>query len=119
MLTAQNLKQKNSEKIVVLEKSFLYIFCFRTPPPKKKDAFLIYSAKSTTNLKMQVILGRGNPATLGRKNRTSHVTAPSVLTWHRQLFITVFCVRRGEGRGPLTWQPLSQNFNVSFNLSKK
>jgi hypothetical protein len=25
----------------------------------------------------------------------------------------------GGGRGPLTWQPIAQNLNVSFKLSKK
>ncbi len=58
-------------------------------------------------------------ATLGRKNRTCHVTGPSGLTWRTHLFLTVSCVRRGGGRGPLTWQPLAQNLNVYFNLWKK
>jgi hypothetical protein len=54
MLTAKKyLKQKNSEKIVFLEKCFLYIFCCRTSP--FNDAFLNYSAKSIKNPKMQVI----------------------------------------------------------------
>jgi hypothetical protein len=55
MLTAQkSLKQKNSEKIVFLEKCFLYIFCPSVLSPYN-DAFLTYSAKSTKNPKMQVI----------------------------------------------------------------
>jgi hypothetical protein len=45
MLTAQkSLQQKKSEKIVFLEKGFLYTFCFRTFP--LQYAFLTYSAKS-------------------------------------------------------------------------
>jgi hypothetical protein len=51
--SSKSLKQKNSEKIVFLEKVFLYIFCFRTSP--HNDAFQTYSAKSTKNPKMQVI----------------------------------------------------------------
>jgi hypothetical protein len=55
MLTAQkSLRQKNSEKIVFLEKCFLYIF-FASGLSPYNDAFLIYSAKSTKNQKMQVI----------------------------------------------------------------
>jgi hypothetical protein len=86
------------------------------------DAFLTYSEKISKNPKMRVIweLGRGNPATLGRENRTCDVITPPppVLTWSTHLFVIVSCVRRGGGRGPLTWQPIAQNLNVSFNLSK-
>jgi hypothetical protein len=84
------------------------------------DAFLTYYAKRTKNLKIQVIwdLGRGNPATLGSKNRTYNVATPLVLTWRIQLFVTVRYLVWGGAIGPSTWQPLAQNFNVSFNLSK-
>jgi hypothetical protein len=69
------LKQKTSLKIVFLEKCFLFLFASGLSP--YNDAFLTYSAKSTKNPKIQVMgdLGRGNPATLGRKNRKYHVTA--------------------------------------------
>ncbi len=54
--------------------------------------------KSNKNPKVQVIwdLGSRNPATIGRKNRTCHFMAPLVLTWRKQLFVTVSCVWRGE-----------------------
>jgi hypothetical protein len=35
-----------------------------------------------------------------------------------QLFV-ISCVQRGGWRGPFTWQPMTKNSNVSFNLSKK
>jgi hypothetical protein len=118
--SSKSFKQKDSEKIVVLENCFLYMFCWRTFP--HNDAFLTYYRKSTKNPKVQVILdlGHGNPATLGRKNRTCLVMAPLVLTWSTQLVITVTCVWRGEGGGPLTWQPLAQNLNVLliYQISK-
>jgi hypothetical protein len=55
MLTTQkSLKQKNSEKIVFLEKCFLYIF-WASGLSRYNEAFLTYSAKSTKNWKIQVI----------------------------------------------------------------
>jgi hypothetical protein len=59
---------------IFLEKCLLNLFFYRTFP--YNDAF----------------------ATLGRKNRTCHITAPLVLTWHTQLFVTVhiLCLE-GEG----------------------
>ncbi len=122
MLTAQkSLKQKNSDKIVSWRNVF-FIFCLRTFP-LQWCLFYLFCKKYQKNWKIQVIwdLGRGNPATLGRKNRTCHVMAPPVLTWRWriQLLLTVSCVQRRGGRGPLTWQLLAQRLNVSFNLSKK
>jgi hypothetical protein len=74
-ITAQkSLKQKNYIKNVFLEKFFSLFFASRLS--HHNDAFLIYSAKSTKNPKMQ---GCGNPATLGQKNRTCHVTTPPQL----------------------------------------
>jgi hypothetical protein len=87
------LSKKNYEKN--------HIFFASGLSPCNDAFFFTNSAKSTKNPKIQVIrdLGRGNPATLGRKNRTWHFTAPPVLTWRMQLFVTVSCVR-GEGEGP-------------------
>ncbi len=67
---------------IFLEKCLFYLFFYRTFP--YNDAF----------------------ATLGRKKRTCHITAPLVLTWHTQLFVTVrsthlvFGGGGGEGEGP-------------------
>jgi hypothetical protein len=117
MLTVQlkNLLSKKFWKIICLEKCFLYMFCFRTFPLQWCPFDL---STKNTQIHVKWDMGHGNPATLGRKNRTCHVTAPPVLTWCTQFFVTVSCVL-GGWRGPLTWQPLSQNLNVSFNLSKK
>jgi hypothetical protein len=95
MLTAKkSLKEKILKKLYSWRSVFSIFFASGLSP--YNDAFMTYSSKSTKNLKMQVIrdLGRGNPATLGRKNRTCHVTPPppSILIWRS--------VRRGEGEGP-------------------
>ncbi len=111
------LGAKNSLKNWIPGEVFSLYFLLQDLPPTVMPFWLIPQKVP----KLQVIwdLGRGNPANLGRRNRTCHVMAPPVLTWRTQLFIKVPCVWGGGGRGPLTWQPLAQNLNVSFNKSKK
>ncbi len=74
-LQLKNLLSENILKIWYSWRSVFSIF-FASGLSPYNDAFLTYSAKSPKNLKIQVIwdLGCGNPATLGRKNRTCHVT---------------------------------------------
>ncbi len=102
MLTAQkSFRQTIISNIVFLEKC-VFSICFDLGFSPYNDAFwlIIISIK---NPKVQVIwdLGRGSPATLGRKKRTLHVTAPLALTWCTQLFVTVsFVWGGGEREGP-------------------
>ncbi len=112
MITAKkSLKQKNSEKIVFLEKCFFNIFCFRT--------FLLQWCLFDLLCKMyqkSENAGHMRPGpwkSCNPRAEKCHATPPPppVLTWHP--------VRRGGGRGPLTWQPIAQNWRVPFNLSKK
>jgi hypothetical protein len=71
MLTAQkSLKQKILNKLYSWRSVFSIFYASGLPPPSPyNNAFFIYSAKSTKNPNIQVILGHGNPAALGRKNR--------------------------------------------------
>ncbi len=55
LIAKKSLKQQNSDKIIFLEKCFLYIFCFRTFPPQWCLFDLPYYAKSTKNPKIQII----------------------------------------------------------------
>jgi hypothetical protein len=81
--------------------------------PPKNDDFFTYYRNSTKIQKSRSY----EKTTLGRKNRTCHVTAPLALTWHTQLFVTVTCVWRGR-ENALDMATISPNLNVSFNLSK-
>ncbi len=98
-LTLSSTAQKNILKSYSWRSVFSIFFA--SGLSSYNDAFLTYSAKSTKNPKIQVIwdLGRGNPAILGRENRSCHVAAPPVLTWRMHLFITVSCLRGGGGGG--------------------
>ncbi len=91
-LQLKNLLSENILKIWYSWRSVFSIF-FSSGLSPYNDAFLTYSAKSPKNLKIQVIwdLGRGNPATLGRKNRTCHVTPTppsSHVTWATRFNVT-------------------------------
>ncbi len=63
---------------------------------------------------MQVIgdLGRGNPATLERKNRTCHVTAPPPSS-------DLALGAEGRRERAIDMATNSPNLNVSFKFSKK
>jgi hypothetical protein len=99
MLTAKkSLKQKNSEKMVFLEKCFLHIFASGLSP--YNNAFQLILQKVPKIWKSKSYETWAGEILPPRKNMTCHVTAPPVLTWRTQLFITVSCVRRGKGEGP-------------------
>jgi hypothetical protein len=78
MLTAQkSLKWKNSEKNHIPGEVFSLYILLQDFPPTMMPFWLI-PQKVPKNPKIQVIwdLGGGNPATLGRKNGSCHVTGP-------------------------------------------
>jgi hypothetical protein len=120
---SKNLLSKNILKKSYTWRNVFFIF-FASGHSPNNDACLTYYTKHTKNPKIQVIWDRGcgNPATLGRKNRTFHVTSPLVLTCCMQFFLPVsyVCVGGGgEERKPLKWQLLAQKLNVSFKFTKK
>ncbi len=113
-LQLKNLLSKKIWKTLHSWRSVFSIF-FTSGLSPYNDAFLTYSAKRKKNPKMQVIwdLGRGNPATLERKHRTCHVTAPPPPSSDLALSA------EGGRERVLDMATNSPNWNVSFKFSKK
>jgi hypothetical protein len=119
MLTAQkSLRQKNSEKNCILGEVFSLQVLLQDFLPTMMLFSLLQKKYQKFKCPGHMRPGPWKSCHNGSRNRACHVTAPLVLTWHMQLFVTVSCERRGRGRGPLTWQPLAQNLNVFLIYQK-
>ncbi len=114
MLIAKKfLKQKKIWENCIPGEVFSLYFLLQDFPPTMMPFWLI-PQKGKKIRKMQVIwdLGRGNPATLERKNRTCHVTPPPPSS-------DLALGAEGGRERALDITTNIPNLNVSFKFSKK